>query len=135
MTYAEFIEYNRHRDQGKYTQKHHIIPKCVGGKDNKENIIRLSWLTHYYAHMLLAKENPDCEELQKAYENMGSIDAYLQRCYKLSLVGEDSHKCGRHWNLSEDTKNKMSTAKTGVKFTEEHKRKLSEARKEWWSRK
>ncbi len=135
MTYQEFIEQCRHTDQGIQTQKHHILPKCIGGTDSLENIIELSWINHYLAHYLLAKENPDNKQLQKAFKRMGDINFFLNRCYKLSLAGEESHKCGRHWNLSEDTKKKMSTAKTGVKFTEEHKRKISEARKEWWSRK
>ena len=36
---------------------------------------------------------------------------------------------GKHWKLSEETKEKMSNAKKGIKRTEDHQRKISEALK------
>jgi len=38
-------------------------------------------------------------------------------------------KIGRHWKLSGITKKRISEARTGMKFSEEHKRKMSEVRK------
>jgi hypothetical protein len=38
-----------------YTEKHHIIPKCIGGGDEPENIVKLSARKHFIAHALLAK--------------------------------------------------------------------------------
>ena len=37
------------------THNHHIIPKSLGGSDNKENLIRLSYREHYVCHHLLTK--------------------------------------------------------------------------------
>ena len=59
MNYEEFIDYNKNKEQGPYTHIHHVIPKSIGGTDDPENLIELSWLTHWYAHYLLTKENPD----------------------------------------------------------------------------
>ena len=38
-----------------YCEKHHIIPKCLKGTDDKSNIVRLTAREHYIAHLLLAK--------------------------------------------------------------------------------
>jgi len=38
-----------------YTEKHHIIPKSLGGSNNKSNIVALSAREHFIAHWLLAK--------------------------------------------------------------------------------
>lgn len=38
-----------------YGEFHHIIPKCLGGKDDKENIVRLTAREHFICHRLLVK--------------------------------------------------------------------------------
>lgn len=38
-----------------YCEKHHIIPKCLKGTNDKSNIVRLTAREHYIAHLLLAK--------------------------------------------------------------------------------
>lgn len=38
-----------------YVEKHHIIPRCLGGSDKPENIVKLSGREHYVAHLLLTK--------------------------------------------------------------------------------
>ena len=38
-----------------YKEKHHILPRCLGGKDNKENIVELTAKEHFMVHMLLCK--------------------------------------------------------------------------------
>lgn len=41
-----------------YSEKHHIVPKSLGGKNTKENVVRLSGREHYIAHLLLWKSFP-----------------------------------------------------------------------------
>jgi len=38
-----------------YSERHHIIPKCCGGNNAKENIIRLYPREHFICHLLLPK--------------------------------------------------------------------------------
>lgn len=38
-----------------YTEKHHIVPRCIGGLDIDENYILLTYKEHVIAHMLLAR--------------------------------------------------------------------------------
>lgn len=60
--YTELIRKAKLKDyKNIYTEKHHIIPKCVGGKNTRDNIVRLSAKEHYIAHLLLVKiysQNP-----------------------------------------------------------------------------
>lgn len=41
-----------------YTEKHHIIPKCMGGTDERSNLVILTAEEHYVAHQLLVKMYP-----------------------------------------------------------------------------
>lgn len=45
----------RQLDDTIYYEKHHIIPKCLGGKDTAENLVSLTLREHYIAHLLLSK--------------------------------------------------------------------------------
>ena len=38
-----------------YTEKHHIIPKSLGGNDSKENLVILTAREHFICHWLLIK--------------------------------------------------------------------------------
>ncbi len=38
-----------------YTERHHIVPKCLGGSDSRSNIVRLSAREHFICHYLLTK--------------------------------------------------------------------------------
>lgn len=40
-------------------EKHHVIPKSMGGDNSKENLVWLSAKEHFIAHRLLAKINPN----------------------------------------------------------------------------
>lgn len=55
--YNELIEHRKvlPKLETEYYERHHIIPKCVGGNDDEENLIYLTTEDHYIAHLLLAK--------------------------------------------------------------------------------
>lgn len=40
-----------------YKETHHIIPRCLGGSDDKENLAELTAREHFIAHLLLCKIN------------------------------------------------------------------------------
>lgn len=55
--YFAFIEKYKNQvfDENEYTEVHHIIPRHAGGDDSKENLIRLTYKQHCFAHHLLWK--------------------------------------------------------------------------------
>lgn len=55
--YCEFIADRRAKEgalEG-YTERHHILPRCLGGSDEAQNLINLTPEDHFFAHLLLAK--------------------------------------------------------------------------------
>jgi len=67
MTYSKI--YNRIVNRAKdrkldlYTEAHHVKPKCMGGSDDKTNLVNLTPEEHYICHLLLAKMYPKNEGL------------------------------------------------------------------------
>ena len=53
--YFALIERSRQRKKDGYLEKHHIVPKCMGGTDEKSNLVLLTPEEHYVAHLLLVK--------------------------------------------------------------------------------
>lgn len=41
-----------------YSEKHHVVPRCMGGTDDIENLVQLTPEEHFVAHQLLLKLNP-----------------------------------------------------------------------------
>jgi len=50
-----------------YYEKHHIIPKCLGGDNKKNNIVLLTAKEHYLVHYILIKIYPENEKLIYAF--------------------------------------------------------------------
>lgn len=53
--YNNLIEFRLKNKYIGYTEKHHILPRSLGGSDDKENIVELSAREHYICHLLLTK--------------------------------------------------------------------------------
>jgi hypothetical protein len=54
-TYYTIIERAKSRTISGYTEKHHVIPKCLGGRNTKDNLAALTAKEHFVAHRLLTK--------------------------------------------------------------------------------
>lgn len=55
-----------------YTEVHHIVPKCLGGSNDPENLTRLTAKEHFVAHRLLAKIHDSNVDLAQAILLMAS---------------------------------------------------------------
>ena len=94
-----------------YTEKHHIVPKCMGGTDDKDNLVDLNAKGHYLAHKLLTKIYPGNVALLHAFSMMS--------------VGEDRRFTTYQY---EECKKSKSTAmkldnpmkRSGARFTPEN---------------
>lgn len=81
-----------------YTEKHHIIPKCLGGSNNQDNLVRLTAKEHFIVHMLLCKftKGRNRHLLLVAFEGMCRLISD-KRNYKItsriaSILREQSKK-------------------------------------------
>jgi hypothetical protein len=76
---------NRKLKKGVYYEKHHIIPKCWGGSNKKENIIKLTAREHYIAHWLLYRIRPTSNGTALAFWRMTFPGGkFTERNYKIS---------------------------------------------------
>jgi hypothetical protein len=53
--YFAIINKAKEKTANGYTEKHHIIPKTLGGKNDKSNIVVLTAREHFVCHLLLTK--------------------------------------------------------------------------------
>ena len=77
--YNKLIDRARNRKMNGYTEAHHIIPRCLGGTDDSDNIVRLTPEEHYVAHQLLVKIYPDNYSLVFAANKMTVASRYNNR--------------------------------------------------------
>ncbi|MCS7316845.1 MAG: HNH endonuclease [Candidatus Dojkabacteria bacterium] len=62
---------NRSLESNIKYEKHHVIPRCLGGSNKKENIVYLTYREHFLAHLLLLKIYDNHPKLLKACMMMG----------------------------------------------------------------
>lgn len=53
-----------------YYEKHHIVPRCMGGSDDPDNFVMFTAREHFIAHMLLWKIHPSNGDLALAVHLM-----------------------------------------------------------------
>lgn len=130
--YRELIQAARDNPPIGYSEKHHIVPRCQGGLNCADNLVRLSPRYHFVAHQLLVKMNPGFQPLVYAaflMSNHGSIGAIASREYawlrkkhsaavslRLTGVARPAHVIAA-----------MASAMRGKKKSEEHRATLSVA--------
>ena len=95
-------------------EKHHIIPKSMGGPDTSSNLVKLTPREHLLCHLLLLKMT-DGQNLFK------------MTCAMNLMMHNTNQKLGR----TRVTTRKYDSARfyARVEFSEEHRHKISEAAK------
>lgn len=120
------IDRAKNRELIGYSEKHHIIPKCLGGDNSKENLVKLTAKEHYLIHKLLVRIYPD--EYKLAY-------ALFMMCVKSKFTNERSISSRQYEEarllMSEAVKARLKKSNPwkGKKHSEESKRKQSESAK------
>lgn len=74
---------NRFLGDGNNYDLHHILPRSLGGTDDKENLVLLTYKEHFIAHKLLIKIFP-CDAMKKALFIMLNAAKYQGREIKFS---------------------------------------------------
>ena len=69
----------RKTDADEYYESHHIIPRCLGGSDDRENLANLTAREHFIAHLCLVKIYPGNGALVRAAVMMACGSARHKR--------------------------------------------------------
>ena len=144
--YDQIIERARSRDLVEGTEKHHILPKAFGGKNDAENIVRLTYREHFLAHWCLPKFTTG-EHRRKMLYALGymhaSKTAELITGWRFAIIKKARHDSQVGSKRSDETRAKISAKHStpearakksadhkGRKHTPEHSASISAALRE-----
>jgi len=105
--YQKLIEKANGRFLVGYHESHHVVPRCLGGSDNPNNLIKLTPEEHYLAHLLLVKIYPNNPSLASAAMMMcakrkgNKVYGWLRRKHAEAMSihqsGEKNSQFGTVW--------------------------------------
>ena len=142
---------NRIKGKGKYYEKHHIFPKCLGGSNDKNNLVLLTAKEHFICHKLLTyihaknrkiacayyymtfnkrlKINLSLRDYAYAKELLHTIPVSKETKLKMRLSSLGKKHPHKGYIQSEETKEKRAKKHRGRKNTKETIKKMSLAAK------
>lgn len=124
--YKDLIENAKNRkkhSEDEYYEIHHIIPKCMGGSNHRDNLVKLTAREHFVAHALLVKCYPNhfgvanamfwmkADRLGKRYFNSHLYELLKKKTNHLRS-GKNHHMYGN--THSDKARKKISDAKKGT---------------------
>jgi hypothetical protein len=145
--YNQLIERARNRKEERdgYYERHHIIPKCMGGSDDKDNLVKLTAKEHFVAHKLLVEIYPDNGKLIHSYWRMANNKNDDRREY---IVGSREYERLKikhakevsirqrgtimKWKDNEARSKKIGDFHRGKVVSEETKKLIKKRLKKWY---
>jgi hypothetical protein len=142
---------NNQPNQHVYQEKHHIIPKSLGGSNKNENIVSITAKEHFICHMLLVRMTTGRNRMRMSYalRMMMVVENQNQNRHKIGAALYNQLKREIHENIkpyvsgkdngfygkkhSKEAKEKMQIARASQKMrsgwnhSEESKQKMREA--------
>lgn len=119
LHYDLLVEKARNRSilKTEYKEIHHILPRCMAGEDDPENLIALFPEEHLVAHLLLTKIYPENEGLLYAAFRMSKYGKLTNKNYgwlRKKYARQVSERV-----VSDKTRQKISKAHKGRKWNNE----------------
>ena len=128
--YNQIVERSKTRELTCYTEKHHIIPRCMGGLDISENLVKLTAREHFICHWLLCRIYPDNRKLAYAFRAMCILHNDQQTRYiPSSRAYQECKEYIRKMGVSDEIREKLRKQNLGKKRDPESVRKGIETRK------
>jgi hypothetical protein len=109
--YQALVDKARNRELFGYFEKHHVVPKCLGGTNDASNIILLSAKEHFFAHKLLTRIYPKARGVWYALIAMGRLPGFKSKIF--AYEREIAANMRKGFKFSMETKEKISKAKLG----------------------
>lgn len=119
-----------------YTEKHHVVPRSIGGGESKSNLAILTAREHFVCHWLLVKMTEGKSKRSMSYalrmmlakNNHSTKGRYIPKSKLYELVKKTANEASKGRPCSLETREKIRQGNLNrPPMTEETRRKLSEA--------
>lgn len=152
--YFNIISNAQNRDISSYTEKHHIIPKSLGGSNKQTNLVKLTAREHFICHWLLTKmvdgdaKSKMCKALyitqthgigQYRYKITSRMYNQIKLMRSLTTkntrTGSQNYNFGKKWSAEKkaNSKGHKKTPYPRKPHTEESKKKMQQSAIERWT--
>ena len=106
--YDSLILRARGRVRHGYMERHHIVPRCMGGSDRKDNLVYLTAREHFLAHKLLVRAHPNVRGLWFALTLMGRLCSHKSRIF--ASERKRAAEMRRSFRYTDESREKMSVS-------------------------
>jgi hypothetical protein len=146
--YFSIVNRARHRNITEYVERHHIIPRSIGGDNSPDNLVKLTAREHFICHLLLPHMVSNTDYKSKLYHAVGLMrfgNTHQNRTYtstqyalarKYHAMGNTLSQTGKPMNLSPEERARRAEALKGNRkyrmyspLSEEVKKNISESKK------
>jgi 5-methylcytosine-specific restriction endonuclease McrA len=130
--YMRLIEWAKQNPPDGRVEKHHIVPRSMGGSNRKENLVPLSPRWHFIAHWLLWKAYKN-SKMANAFWTMACCNGIKLNSKTYAAVRNNAVKAIAQSKIGKTTSEKQKETvrrlMTGKVFSEETRQKISLAKK------
>ena len=109
-----------------YSEKHHILPRSMGGNNDSENLVKLTAREHFICHWLLTKMVTGSDRNKMLYALNGMRRNKTGNRYETKITSKVYASLKGKRILTQETKMKISLAKKGKSRSEETIQKMRE---------
>jgi len=107
-----------------YQEKHHIIPKSLGGSNKKDNLVALTPKEHFIIHILLCKFSIGMAKRKMLYAHK-AMSYYIKEGRNYKIGSRIAEKLRKELKFSPEHIENLRKSHTGKKFSDATKKKMS----------
>tara|TARA_R110000868_G_scaffold399212_1_gene672885 strand:- start:761 stop:1393 length:633 start_codon:yes stop_codon:yes gene_type:complete len=107
-----------------YKEKHHILPRSLGGSNDKSNLVELTAREHFIVHMLLCKFTVGEARRSMLYA-FKAMSYYIKDGRDYKIHSRIASKLREELKFSDEHISNLSKSHLGKKVSNETKRKMS----------
>jgi hypothetical protein len=106
--YQTLCERARGRELDDYTEKHHVVPKSLGGDSSASNLVRLTAREHYIAHLCLVRCTTGADRRKMVW-----AAHYMRYGRGAGKEARRAATCGRLYEVNKREKSRLSRGPQG----------------------